>query len=117
MYAATAVNRAWAVGGFPGYAEIPASYDLFHWDENGGDWKRDSKENVEDPYSYLQSVHFASENDGWAVAPYAALRHDGKNWREVRTHDLGPLSVNTLGGDEVWISSWRALYKFKPLKH
>jgi hypothetical protein len=111
---APARNRAWAVGGFPGWAEIPPSFDIQYWD--GNEWRWDIYVDSENPYFNLQRVRFADENDGWAVGPYAALRCDGRSWREVRTREFNPLSVFTLGGDEVWVSSYRALYKYKRLE-
>ncbi len=111
---APARNKAWAVGGSPGFAEIPAYYNIRYWD--GEEWAWDVDVDSEDDYFYLQSVHFADETDGWAVGGGTALRCDGRIWREIRTDGFSPLSVFTLGGDEVWISSYRALYKYKRLE-
>lgn len=104
-----APNEGWTAGGNIGPADFTC-HPIMHYKD--GEWTKTFRAQM-----YLESVHFAGPDDGWAAGSHV-IRYDGNGWHVVTPPGkLYVYDVFTLGGDDVWLAcNHGAICRYNPNK-
>jgi hypothetical protein len=115
-------TEAWSVGhGRPTSAlKTPPpprqpSHPIYRWNDETAAWEPYRKFTGKDDHVSLNSVHFISPDDGWAVGN-VVLHYDGTDWKWVSAAPgNGANCVFSTWGNDVWIGAADGkMYKYDP---